>query len=123
MREISLDIAGEEAHENGLLEHRIWTWMNADADQSPTMQGLQTAFERHEAGPGVGLLKQLGVSIEGGVLVAQDPEHITATIEQRELFSPPSQPKRMNSIQRCWRTFLHEKTSSKPVSEPCATGR
>ena len=95
-----------------------------DADQSPTMQGLQTAFERHEAGPGVGLLKQLGVSIEGGVLVAQDPEHITATIEQRLLSSPRNiQPKRMNLIQRCWRTFLHEKTSSKPVSEPCATGR
>ena len=99
LREISLDLAGEEAHENGLLEHRIWTWMNADADQSPTMQGLQTAFERHEAGPGVGLLKQLGVSIEGGVLVAQDPEHITATIEQRAAFlsSLPAQADELDS--------------------------
>ena len=87
LREISLDLGGEDAHENGLLEHRIWTWMNGfDEGTSPSMQGLQEAFERHEAGPGVGLLKQLGVSIEGGLLVASNPEEISETIASRTAF-------------------------------------
>jgi phenylalanyl-tRNA synthetase alpha chain len=87
LREISLDVAGEDAQENGLLEHRIWTWMNGfDEGASPSMQGLQAAFERHEAGPGVGLLKQLGVSIEGGLLVASNPDEISETIASRTAF-------------------------------------
>ena len=38
LREISLDTAGEEAHENGLLEQRIWSWMNASGEgDAPSM--------------------------------------------------------------------------------------
>jgi phenylalanyl-tRNA synthetase alpha chain len=84
IRQIRLDGEGEQALENGLLEHRIWTWMQSQ--ESATMQGLQQAFERHEAGPGVGLLKQLGVGIEGGVLMAESPDEITAVIDQRAAF-------------------------------------
>ena len=87
LREISLDVAGEDAHQNGLLEHRIWSWMNGlDDGESPTMKDLQEAFERHEAGPGVGLLKQLGVSLDGGLLVASNPDEITDVIAQRTEF-------------------------------------
>ncbi len=87
LREISLDDAGEDAHQNGLLEHRIWSWMNSlDEGASPSMKDLQEAFERNEAGPGVGLLKQLGVSLEGGLLVASNPDEITNIITQRTEF-------------------------------------
>ena len=87
LREISLDVAGQEASEHGLLEHRIWSWMNQQSEgDGPSMKALQAAFERHEAGPGVGLLKQLGVAIEGGMLVAHNPEEITDVIAQRTAF-------------------------------------
>ena len=82
--EIRLDVAGEQAVEAGLLEARLWAWIQEQ--EVATMQGLQSAFERHEAGPGVGLLKQLGVGIEGGQLVAADPEAIAQTIGQRTSF-------------------------------------
>ena len=78
LREIRLDAAGEQAVENGLLEARLWAWMQAE--EAATMQGLQASFERHEAGPGVGLLKQLGVEISGGQLVAAEPDTIASTI-------------------------------------------
>ena len=86
LSEVRLDVAGEQAVQDGLLEARLWSWMQT-TDEA-TMQGLQQRFERHEAGPGVGLLKQLGVAIEGGQLVAQDPETMTAVIEQRTAFPP-----------------------------------
>ena len=84
LSEVRLDVAGEQAVQDGLLEARLWSWMQT-TDEA-TMQALQQRFERHEAGPGVGLLKQLGVAIEGGQLVAQDPETMTAVIEQRTAF-------------------------------------
>jgi hypothetical protein len=62
-----LDVEGVNAVENGLLEHRLWSWMSAQ--DTPTMKGLQDAFERSEAGPGVGLLKQLGVSLDNGTFL------------------------------------------------------
>lgn len=83
-REIRLDSEGEKAVENGLLEQRLWTWITAQG--TATMQGLQEAFERHEAGPGVGLLRQLGVSIEAGALVAPDGDTIEATLQERAAF-------------------------------------
>ena len=61
---IRLASEGENALSNGLLEARLWDWI-CSTDE-PTMQNLQQSFERHEAGPGVGLLKRLGVSLEAG---------------------------------------------------------
>ena len=82
--EIRLDSEGDNALECGLLEQRLWNWMKA-VDE-PSMRALQAEFERHEAGPGVGLLKQLGVSIDGGVLVVQDSTHIESVLKQRQDF-------------------------------------
>ena len=82
--EIRLDSEGDNALEFGLLEQRLWNWMKA-VDE-PSMRALQAEFERHEAGPGVGLLKQLGVSIDGGVLVVQDSTHIESVLKQRQDF-------------------------------------
>ena len=82
--EIRLDSEGDNALEFGLLEQRLWNWMKAVNE--PSMRALQAEFERHEAGPGVGLLKQLGVSIDGGVLVAQDSSHIESILKQRQDF-------------------------------------
>ena len=83
-REIRLDVEGKSATAHGLLEQRLWAWMQGQSN--PTMQDLQEAFERHEAGPGVGLLKQLGVQIEQGELRAKDANQITQTIEARTSF-------------------------------------
>ncbi|HJM54717.1 MAG TPA: phenylalanine--tRNA ligase subunit alpha [Poseidonia sp.] len=82
--EIRLDENGKKAIASGLLEQRLWDWMNSVKE--PSMQALQLNFERHEAGPGVGLLKQLGVSIDGGLLVATDASLIESTLKQRNDF-------------------------------------
>ena len=50
------------------------------------MSELSSTFERHEAGPGVGLLKALGVTIESGTLVAGDESGIVSEIEKRSEF-------------------------------------
>ena len=75
---------GQKAKDNGLLEARIWKWISDS--ESPSMADLQSQFERHEAGPGVGLLKRLGVQLEGGVFVAADPSAVDTGIEARTAF-------------------------------------
>ena len=91
LREISLDVGGEDAHQSGLLEQRIWSWMNSlGEDESPSMKGLQEAFERHEAGPGVGLLKQLGVSLEGVSWLLQTPMKSQISLRNGQNFGFPS---------------------------------
>lgn len=82
--EIRLDSEGEKALSNGLLESRLWQWI-CSTDE-PTMQNLQSTFERHEAGPGVGLLKRLGVSLEAGKFSATNPDEVTAAIASRSEF-------------------------------------
>jgi len=81
---IKLGIEGEKAVENGLLEARLWSWIQ-DND-SPSMKDLSDEFERHEAGPGVGLLKKLGVSLEGGVFTCEDPQVVQKEIDSRTAF-------------------------------------
>lgn len=75
---------GEKAVANGLLEARLWKWMNSEAE--PSMAAMSAAFERHEAGPGVGLLKGLGVEIRGGMLVAENKMAIEGEINRRTRF-------------------------------------
>ncbi len=82
--EVRLDAEGTKAVENMLLEQRLWNWMLAQ--EKPSMQALQGDFERHEAGPGVGLLKQLGVVIDGGVLQATDEAAVRAELKLRSEF-------------------------------------
>ncbi|MDE0869476.1 MAG: phenylalanine--tRNA ligase subunit alpha [Candidatus Poseidoniaceae archaeon] len=75
---------GQKAMSNGLLEARIWKWISDS--ETPRMADLQSQFERHEAGPGVGLLKRLGVQLEGGVFVAANPASVDTGIEARTAF-------------------------------------
>ena len=63
-RSVGLGREGQNAASNGLLEARIWNWLIQAEKSERNMQGLFSAgFERHEAGPGVGLLKSLGVKV------------------------------------------------------------
>ena len=81
---IRLSSQGASAIENGLLESRLWSWIsNSD---SADMVSLQQSFERHEAGPGVGLLKRIGVQLDGGKFVASDPGKVEKEISQRTNF-------------------------------------
>ena len=81
---IVLGSEGELALENGLLEARLWNYIQTDSKIS--MKDLSSQFERHEAGPGIGLLKGLGVSIQGGNFVSDDVESVSNSIEERTLF-------------------------------------
>ena len=69
---VSLGQEGEIASKDGLLEARIWDWLVSQNPEDRTMSTLSSTVERHEAGPGVGLLKALGVILESGGLVADD---------------------------------------------------
>ena len=84
---VTLGSEGEKAVSEGLLEARIWDWMQ-DAEASDiTMQGLFAAgFERHEAGPGIGLLKSLGVKIDAGSFVFDDTSKLSDIIAKRSAF-------------------------------------
>ncbi len=82
--EIVLGSEGEKASENGLLESRLWDYIQTNSDV--TMKDLSSRFERHEAGPGVGLLKGLGVSIQSGRFVCEDFEAVSKAIEERTAF-------------------------------------
>jgi len=68
---------GRSALEHGLLEARLLAWMSGS--DRPDMASLNQSFERHESGPGIGLLKALGVTIQQGVLQCDD----LATAQQR----------------------------------------
>ena len=86
-RIVSLGSEGEKAAADGLLESRIWDWMQSAEAAERNMQGLFGAgFERHEAGPGVGLLKALGVKVEGGSFVCDDESSVAAAIASRSAF-------------------------------------
>lgn len=98
---VSLGPEGEEAAKAGLLESRIWGWMQDAAAAERTMQGLFAAgFERHEAGPGVGLLKAMGVRVEAGALVCDDEDSVATTIASRTSFiqSLAESPKEAESL-------------------------
>jgi len=81
---VKLAPEGIKAVAEGLLEHRLWAWIESADDAS--MAALQTSFERHEAGPGVGLLKRLGVQLNQGKFEAEHPSQVTAAIAQRTAF-------------------------------------
>ena len=81
---ITLGAEGVKAAENSLLEKRIWDWILSQAENNRTMNELFNAgFERHEAGPGIGLLKSLGVSIEKGIFTFDNGQEITERISDR----------------------------------------
>ena len=78
---------GKEGHNaiaNGLLEARLWAWISSQ--EKPTMAKLQAKFERHEAGPGVGLLKKLGVQLDAGTFVCEDSSALKSELQARNMF-------------------------------------
>ena len=84
MKFITLGVEGHKATENSLLEKRIWDWILSQAENNRTMNELFNAgFERHEAGPGIGLLKSLGVSIEKGIFTFDNGQEISERISDR----------------------------------------
>ena len=88
-KSVILGSEGEKAASDGLLEARIWEFIQSRSNT--TMKDLSANFERHEAGPGVGLLKRLGVSLEGGSFAYDDPKEITKAISERtEFINSPS---------------------------------
>lgn len=86
-RMASLGPEGRKAAENGLLESRLWEWISNKEEGQRSMDGLiSSGFDRNETGPGIGILKGLGVAIESGKLVFSDEEEITNKIQSRTNF-------------------------------------
>ena len=83
-KSVILGSEGEKAADEGLLEAKIWDFIQTKGNA--TMKDLSDKFDRHEAGPGVGLLKRLGVSLEGGSFSYDDAESISKTISERTAF-------------------------------------
>ena len=87
MKIITLGAEGLKATENNLLEKRIWDWILSQEGKNRTMNKLfEAGFERYEAGPGIGLLKSLGVSIEKGIFTFTNEKEITRIISERVSF-------------------------------------
>ena len=78
---------GKKAANDGLLESRLWEWLKSRDEKGRSLEELMSAgFERSETGPGVGILKGLGVSIDSGILVVSDEKEISEEIEKRTNF-------------------------------------
>ena len=77
-RMVSLGDEGQRASENGLLESRLWDWMSELDVEKRTMKSLMSSdFERAETGPGIGILKRLGIEIESGVFIVPNDSKIS----------------------------------------------
>ena len=86
-RLVSLGEEGNKAYENGLLESRLWDWIRSVEEDQRNMGSLiSSGFDRKESGPGIGILKGLGVEIVSGNLVFSDEEEITKEIARRTDF-------------------------------------
>ena len=66
---------GTTALENGLLEQRLWDWLEGQAEDARAMKDLQSSevVSKQESGIGVGLLKGLGCALEKGAFVLPEP--------------------------------------------------
>ena len=86
-RLVSLGEEGNKAYEDGLLESRLWDWIRSVEEDQRNMGSLiSSGFDRKESGPGIGILKGLGVEIVSGNLVFSDEEEITKEIARRTDF-------------------------------------
>ena len=86
-RIVSLGPEGRKAAANGLLESRLWEWIcNREEDQRSMSELMSSGFDRDETGPGIGILKGLGLGIESGKLVFTDGEKIANKIQSRSNF-------------------------------------
>ena len=100
-RTVILGPEGTRAVKDGLLESRIWGWVLGQEDSGRTIKDLNSAgFKKSETGPGIGLLKGLGVEIDSGKLVCSDEASISDEISRRSDFlsSLSSQPADVSSL-------------------------
>ena len=82
--EVRLGVQGQLALSEGLLEARLWDWFKSSDE--PSMANIQQAFERHEAGPGIGLLKKLGLVVADGIFVCDNESQVNEAILARQNF-------------------------------------
>ena len=82
--EVKLGAQGQSALSEGLLEARLWDWYQSASE--PSMANLQQSFARHEAGPGIGLLKKLGVTMAGGSFTCANEAEVSEAISARQDF-------------------------------------
>ena len=79
---VTLGPEGIKSVEIGLLESRLWDWLISMESNLRTMKNLlDSNFDRHETGPGVGILKGLGVTIEKGIFNLGNESEISSIIK------------------------------------------
>ncbi len=85
----SLGPEGVAANENGLLEQRIWNWLDAQSEDARGMKDLQSSgvTSKQETGIGIGLLKGLGCALENGAFVLPESTDVAiVTLVARKSF-------------------------------------
>jgi len=86
-RIVTLGLKGKKAADDGLLESRLWDWIRNKKESQRNMVSLMSSgFDRSETGPGIGILKGLGLNIESGDLVFSNEEAISKEINRRADF-------------------------------------
>ena len=86
-RLVSLGPEGKKAAEGDLLESRLWDWIrNQDEGHRDMGSLMSSGFDRSESGPGIGILKGLGVEIVSGNLVFSNEGEISDEINRRTDF-------------------------------------
>jgi len=87
-RIITLGPAGQTAAEDGLLEVRLWSWLADLPSNSRRISDLEGAgFPKSESGPGVGLLKRLGVGLDrGSFILPDDTSELESALNARSSF-------------------------------------
>ena len=84
---VILGSEGKRSSIEGLLESRLWDWIKGQDEDSRSMKDLMSSgFDRSETGPGVGILKSMGVEIESGNLVFTEENEIEEEINKRSQF-------------------------------------
>ena len=80
---------GTSAKENGLLEQRIWDWLEQQPEDGRGMKDLQASgvTSKQETGIGVGLLKGLGCQLEqGSFVIPESTDQAIVTLVARKSF-------------------------------------
>jgi len=86
-KHVTLGEEGIRASKIGLLESRLMNWLLEQEPELRTISNLNESFEKSESGPGIGLLKKLGVILERGLLILpEDIKSIQTTLEEREAY-------------------------------------
>ena len=86
-RMITLGEEGRKALNDGLLESRLFTWILNQPDDQRMVSTMSQSFEKSESGPGVGLLKRLGIALERGAFaLPDDTSEIETTLAERNEF-------------------------------------